>query len=154
MTRTGRAAALLALVVAASACVGPPPAPDGASAPSAPPFTAAVGDAELSVSTVPATSLGAPVAARYDVDRKPGRVLILVDVREDGVARRATLRGQARDLRGVAQTLRFREVATGDHLEYVAIARATAPDTLRFELDVALDDGTHATLRFSRDLVR
>ena len=93
-----------------------------------------------------------PVARRYGVEQARNRVLVLVSLTEGEAPQTAAVTGQARDLRGVAQALSFREVQTDGFIDYVAVATATPPDTLRFELDVADTSGQRTTLRFSRDL--
>ncbi len=145
-----------ACLVVAGGCSGAPSS-DGPSSASAQagaiPETAALGDAEVSASVVPTHGLSAIVAERYGIERARNRVLVLVGLTAGEAPQRARVSGQARDLRGVAQSLSFREVQVDGFIDYVAVATATPPDTLRIELDVIDADGRRVTLRFSRDLV-
>ncbi len=146
---------VVACLALTSACSGAPSTP-AASASSgqatAMPETTGLGDAEVSASVVPTRELSAVVARRYGVEQARNRVLVLVSLTEGEAPQTAVVTGQARDLRGVAQALSFREVQTDGFIDYVAVATATPPDTLRFELDVADTSGQRTTLRFSRDL--
>lgn len=146
------AALILLATLAGCGRAPPPPAPASGDPASGMPAVVAIGDAEATASIAPTASLGESIAARYGVTRERGRVLVLVGLSAGDGARPATVTGQARDLRGVAQGLVFREVRTGGRIEYVATARATPPDTLRFDLDIESADGQRARLRFSRDL--
>ena len=153
----GRIALALSLSAALAGC-GPSPSPssgtDGAAQRDAAlPALATVGEAEASASVVPTSMLSDTVAARYGVTREPGRVLVLVGLRVGDEAQRATVSGQARDLRGVAQSLEFREVQADGLVDYVATARIRPPDTLRFDIGVVTDDQQRAQLKFSRDIL-
>lgn len=153
-SRAGFVSGLLAaaLVVASAGCSRAPSTPAPSASGAQMPETVTLGDAEVSVSVVPTSILSDTVAHRYGVARERNRVLVLVGLRAGDASRNATVSGRARDLRGVAQALTFREVQADGFVDYVAVAAATPPDTLRFELDVVDAAGQRATLRFSRDL--
>ena len=152
-----RIALALTLSVALAGCSPSPSSSSGmdgaAQRDAARPAIAAVGDAEASASVVPTSMLSDAVAARYGVTREPGLVLVLVGLRVGDEAQRATVSGQARDLRGVAQSLEFREVQADGLIDYVSTARIRPPDTLRFDIGVVTGDQERAQLKFSRDIL-
>lgn len=146
---------IVACLVLTSACSDAPSTPAVSASngqATAMPEMAVLGDAEVSASVVPTRGLSTVVAGRYGVEQARNRVLVLVSLTEGEAPQTAVVSGRARDLRGVAQALSFREVQTDGFIDYVAVATATPPDTLRFELDVVDTAGQRTTLRFSRDL--
>ncbi|MCD9028207.1 DUF4426 domain-containing protein [Luteimonas sp. BDR2-5] len=154
--RTLRIAALPLLLLALGCSRAPstPAASAAGSEESRMPATMSVGDTEVLASVVPTLALNDAIAAQYGIDRARDRVLVLVSLRAGDDARQGHVGATARDLRGVRQSIAFREVRTGDLVDYVGIARVTPPDTLRLDIDVVLADGRRTTLRFSRDIAR
>ncbi|KLI98846.1 hypothetical protein WQ56_13975 [Luteimonas sp. FCS-9] len=144
------------MALALAACGAGPAAPpaggdDGAVAM---PERALLGTAEVEASVVPTARIGEAAARQYGIDRADDRVLVLVSVRAGDTAPAVTVSGHARDLRGVRQTLDFAPVTVDGHVDHVATAHATGPDTLRLEIGVAGADGARTTLRFSREIPR
>ncbi|MBB1088169.1 DUF4426 domain-containing protein [Lysobacter sp. SG-8] len=158
LSRIPRAVPLLAGLLLA-ACGGgqaPPPGVE-AQAPMQEDAVAHIGDdVRVRASVLPTARLNAAVAAQYGVTPSPGTVLVLVGVRQgpetDEAALPATLDAHAFDLRGVRQDLPLRPVSSGNLLDYVGVVWITPPDSLRFDIDVRLDDGRRTRLRFSRDV--
>jgi len=117
------------------------------------PAQVTLGNVEVTASVVPSMQLGA-AATRYRVEPADGRVLVLVAARDGVTDVPVQVTGEARDLRGVRQALRFAPVDTGSGIEHLALARADGPDTLRFDLEVTFADGGRTALRFNRDIPR
>lgn len=147
---------LVAFALLATACGQAPSQAEVAAAATnaAMPAQVTVGDLEVLGSVVPTASLSAAVASRYRVEPSRDRALVLVNVRRGEAAPAAQVTGEVRDLRGVRQVLDFDAVHLDGSTEYVATARVDGPDTLRFDLQVATDDGERVSLRFSRDIPR
>ena len=147
-------ACIASVLLLAAGCGGAPPAPvtGAGNNENRMPETATLGDTEVQASVVPTLALNDAIAARYGVTRARDRVLVLVSLRAGDTARAGRVEASARDLRGVRQSIEFREVRADALVDYVGIARVAPPDTLRLEVDVALADGQRTRLRFSRDI--
>ncbi|VXB86265.1 conserved exported hypothetical protein [Luteimonas sp. 9C] len=157
MIECTRALCLAGLALLATACgQAPSDAADAQAAAqnAAMPAQTMLGDAEVMASVVPAAHVGAAVAKRYAIEPARDRALVLVSVQRGDVPVPVQITGEARDLRGVRQTLAFDAVDLDGRVEHVAVARVSGPDTLRLDLRITAEDGARATLRFNRDLPR
>jgi hypothetical protein len=157
MTEIARAACIVGLALLATACGQSPPVETGAAGGAqnaAMPAQTMLGDAEVMASVVPAAHMGAAVARRYAIEPARDRALVLVSVQRDDVPVPVQITGNARDLRGVRQTLAFDSVDLDGLVEHVAVARVSGPDTLRIDLQITAEDGARTTLRFNRDIPR
>ncbi len=146
----------LALAVVLAGCGGAPP-PHGGADPAQATQEAIVrlGSVVVRANAIPADALGEAVARQYGIARDPGTVMLLVGVRRDHggeeTALPARVAATATDLLGKRQAIAMREVRSGGFVDYVGIARVIAPDTLRFDVDVAPEGGTPVNLQFNRD---
>ena len=157
MTEITRALCLAGLALLATACGQAPSDPADAQAGAqnaAMPAQTMLGDAEVMASVVPAAHMGAAVARRYAIEPARDRALVLVSVQRGDVSVPVQITGEARDLRGVRQTLAFDAVDLDGRVEHVAVARVSGPDTLRLDLQITAEDGARATSRFNRDIPR
>ncbi|MDR6991422.1 DUF4426 domain-containing protein [Luteimonas sp. 3794] len=157
MTEITRALCLAGLALLATAC-GQAPSNEADAQTSAQnaamPAQTMLGDAEVMASVVPAAHMGAAVARRYAIEPARDRALVLVSVQRGDVSVPVQITGDARDLRGVRQTLTFDAVDLDGLVEHVAVARVSGPDTLRLDLQITAEDGARTTLRFNRDIPR
>lgn len=157
MTEITRALCLAGIALLATACgQAPSDAADAQAAAqnAAMPAQTMLGEAEVMASVVPAAHMGAAVAKRYAIEPARDRALVLVSVQRGDVSVPVQITGEARDLRGVRQTLAFDAVDLEGRVEHVAVARVSGPDTLRLDLQITAEDGARATLRFNRDIPR
>ncbi len=157
MTDIARALCLAGLALLATACGQAPSDPAYAQVGAqnaAMPAQTMLGDAEVMASVVPAAHMGAAVARRYAIEPARDRALVMVSVQRGNVSVPVQITGDARDLRGVRQTLGFDAVDLDGRVEHVAVARVSGPDTLRLDLQITAEDGARATLRFNRDIPR
>lgn len=157
MIEIARAACLAGLALLATACGGEPSIDSGAASGAqnaAMPAQTLLGDAEVMASVVPAAHMGAAVARRYAIEPARDRALVLVSVQRGAASVPVQITGEARDLRGVRQTLAFDAVDLDGRVEHVAVARVSGPDTLRLDLQITAEDGARTTLRFNRDIPR
>jgi len=155
MTEVTRALRLAGLALLATACGQAPSDAADVQADTqnaAMPAQTLLGDAEVMASVVPAAHMGASVARRYAIEPARDRALVLVSVQRGDVSVPVQITGEARDLRGVRQTLAFDAVDLDGRVEHVAVARVSGPDTLRLDLQITAEDGARATLRFNRDI--
>jgi len=117
--------------------------------------TLRTGDVVVRANAMPTQSLGDAVARQYGIERDDKTVLLLVGVRRGTDAQETALPARidatATDLMGHRQDIALREVRSGDFIDYVGTARVIPPDTLRFELQIALEGKSWGTLRFNRD---
>jgi hypothetical protein len=140
-----------------SACGGPPPGSEaGSSRPAAPQEAIVrVGDVVVRANAVATARLSEPVATQYGVARDEASVMLLVGVRKivDGQEASLPARVGARavDLLGKRQAPGMREVRSGGFIDYVGEFRISAPETLRFDIEVVTAEGRRATLQFNRD---
>jgi hypothetical protein len=115
------------------------------------------GDLILHYSALPTLQLQPEVARQYGLTRSAGRALLNVAVRRtqaDGsdIAVAATVSASATNLAGQRQDLRMREVREGDAIYYLAEARISDGETLRFELSATVDGAPRPlAVRFQQD---
>jgi len=118
--------------------------------------SARLGNIVVRANAIPTANLGEAIARQYGIDRDDGTVMLLVGVRrEDGNGNEAALPARvtvvATDLLGKRQRPVMREVRSGDFIDYVGTARVIAPDTLRFDIDIAPGNAPAMELHFNRD---
>lgn len=118
------------------------------------------GDATVRASAVQTSTLPPQVAAEYGIARDDRSVLLLVVVRRGPAGQEAALPARitatVTDLRGRRQAITMREMRTKGPgtevlLDYIGTVELSPPDTLRFDLTVALDGGATSTMQFTRD---
>lgn len=113
------------------------------------------GGATIRASAVPTASLAAEVAGRYGIVRDDRTVLLLVAVRKGTEMQEtsvpATITATATNLSGQRQPVALRELRSGDLLDYVGTVQTSLPDTLRFDLTIAVEGGATSTMQFSRE---
>ncbi|HVI58269.1 MAG TPA: DUF4426 domain-containing protein [Luteimonas sp.] len=111
------------------------------------------GDVVVRASAMPTEMLGEAVARQYGIERAPGNVLLLVGVRRGSAetALPARVAATATDLLGKRQAIAMREVRSGEFVDYAGTAHVIAPDTLRFDIEVAPEGGAPMKLQFNRD---
>jgi hypothetical protein len=112
------------------------------------------GDIVVRANAIPTTMLGETVAKQYGIVRDDGSVMLLVgvrrvDSRETAVPARIT--ASATNLLGKQQAVVLREVRSGEFIDYVGVVDMIAPDTLRFDIEVAPEGATRMELHFNRD---
>jgi hypothetical protein len=166
--RTHDRHATLGLAIAGllAACGGPSPQADAMRQQAGAPQEASlrVGDLVVRANAVQASTLGEAVARQYGVDRGAGTVMLLVGVRRvesdaEETSVPARVGATAVDLLGRRQAPEMREVrsgsagsGTGDgFIDYVGSFRVAAPETLRFDVELVVEDGQRMTLQFNRD---
>lgn len=159
-------AVVAAVALALSACSREAPTPTSSDT-SAPADAGAsqeavsqAGDATVRASAVQTSTLPPQVAAEYGIVRDHRSVLLLVAVRRgpagQEVAAPARITATVTDLRGRRQPVTMREMRTKGPgtevlLDYIGTVEVSPPDTLRFDLTVALDGGATSTMQFTRD---
>lgn len=111
------------------------------------------GDVVVRASAIPTDMLGEAVARQYGIERAPGTVLLLVGARRGSAeaALPARVSATATDLLGKRQAIAMREVRSGEFVDYAGTARVIAPDTLRFDVEVATEGAAPMSLQFNRD---
>jgi hypothetical protein len=116
----------------------------------------ASGDLVLHYAAIPTLQLTPEVARQYGLTRSSGRALLNIAIRQrDGSggdrAVAATVTASATNSVGQRQDLRLREVREGDAIYYLAEARTSDGETLRFEVDAAVEGVARPlTARFSQ----
>ncbi len=150
-TRAHPACALL-LAVALAGCGKPSMPPSTAPQP---PAELRTGEVTVRATTLPTLRLNDAMAHEYGVERDAGSVLLVVGLRRGTQAQETSVSGRvsarASDLLGNRQEIALRRIEGAGYIDYVGVARVSAPDTLRFEIDVRPDGAPAATLRFHRD---
>ncbi|HSM11287.1 MAG TPA: DUF4426 domain-containing protein [Lysobacter sp.] len=145
--------ALLAVALTA-ACSGSPPPPRAAGG-ATQSATVRSGDVTIRASAVPTSTLGAAVAAEYGIQRGDDTVLLLVALRKGAEGQEVSIPAQVRvtvtDLSGQRQDLPMRELRSGDLLDYIGTVDVSAPDTLRFDLQIVREGGEVSSMQFTRE---
>lgn len=153
---------LMAIVIATgllAGCGGGPSAPvPAATLADSQDTTVQIGDITARATVMRTSMLGTEVAGKYGIKRAENQLMLLVGLRrgDEGaeVSVPATIVATASDLRGGRSTIELRELHSGDLLDYVGTVPVTLPDTLKFELDITLDDGSRTTMQLTRDFKR
>lgn len=114
-----------------------------------------VGDVEIRASVVQTSALPDSVARQYGIERDAKTLLLLVAVRKgpaaSAIALPARVTAKVTDLRGGQQDIVMREIQTGGLVDAVGTTRTTLPDTLRFDLTVAVDAMAPVRMQFERE---
>jgi hypothetical protein len=116
----------------------------------------ASGDFVLHYAAIPTLQLTPDVARQYGLTRSSGRALLNIAIRQrDGSggdrAVTATVTASATNSAGQRQDLRLREVREGDAIYYLAEARVSDGETLRFEVDARVEGAVRPlSARFSQ----
>lgn len=152
--RTVVLAPLVALGLAA--CGGSaPPAPSSGASNTTQEAVSRIGDVTIRATAVPTATLSAPVAAQYGITRTDNTVMLLIGVRQGSDAQEtalpANITATATDLRGRRHVIEMRELRSGDLLDYVGTVEVSAPDTVRFDVQVVREGGATSQMQFSRD---
>ncbi|GAB3342774.1 hypothetical protein GCM10027359_23200 [Marilutibacter aestuarii] len=150
---------MLVAIATAAGCgrdAATPPAPRAHADATSEEAVATLGDARVRASVVPTARISDAVARQYGIEPATNTVLLLVGVRTgpemNETALPAQVAASVQDLRGVSQPLELRRIDNGTLIDYVGTARVAPPDSLRFDVDVVLEDGRRTRLRFSRDI--
>lgn len=143
------------MLLAVAGCGGTPPSTDGA--PASQESTHEFADVRVRATTLPTMMLGEAVAREYGIERRDGLVMLLVGARRGDeaaeVSAPARISVTTTDLRGQRQRVEMRELHSGELVDHVGTLPVEAPETLRFEVEIALADGTRSTMRFNRDFL-
>jgi hypothetical protein len=153
-----RSLVTLLLGVLLAGCGGnapPPAAPAGPTAGASAEAVARIGDISVHVSAVQTSLLSESVARQYDIARDPNTVLLLVAPRkgeaEDAPAGAARVSATATDLRGARQDIPLHAVEVAGLTDYIGTVTTSLPDTLRFDVRIALENGATSSVQLSRD---
>ena len=115
------------------------------------------GDVVVHYSALATERLLPAMAKTYDIVRSRDRGLVNIAVERKGAGNatmRAAVDGTAVSLSGETVALRFRELAEGGTVSYIAEFPLKAPDTYRFTIAITPEHATTAnTLKFSQDFV-
>lgn len=119
--------------------------------------TTRIGDTTVRATVLRTALLGEMVADKYGIVRADNQVMLLVGLRRGASSEEtsvpARITATATDLRGQRHTIELRELHSGDLLDYLGTVQVSLPDTLRFELDITLENGAHTTMRFNREFL-
>jgi hypothetical protein len=114
-----------------------------------------VGDVEIRASVVQTSALPDSVARQYGIERDAKTLLLLVAVRKgpaaSAIALPARVTAKVTDLRGGQQDIVMRDIQTAGLVDAVGTTRTTLPDTLRFDLTVAVDAMAPVRMQFERE---
>lgn len=114
-----------------------------------------LGDVSIRASVVQTSALPQSVARQYDIERSPETLLLLVGARKgppsSAVAIPVHVTARVTDLRGGQQRIAIHEMREGDSIDSAGILRTTLPETLRFDLTVAISGQPPVTMQFVRD---
>lgn len=150
----------IALVVGLLAgCSGEPPPPvPAATLTASQDAVTRIGDVTVRATVMPTAMLGDLVAAKYDIPRADNRIMLMVGLRRGAEGLETSVPAKivatASDLRGKRTTIELRELTNDSLVDYLGIVPVTLPDTLKFDLDITLDDGARTTLQFTREFPR
>lgn len=116
---------------------------------------ARAGDVTMRATAIPSSRLNPVMARRYGVEPDDDRILLVVGLRRGDATNETSVTGrvqaQASNLLGTRQKVPLREVHNDGFIDYVGEVRVSAPDTLRFEVNVRPDGAPPTTLLFHRD---
>jgi hypothetical protein len=114
-----------------------------------------LGDVTIRASVVQTSALPQSVARQYDIERSPETLLLLVGARKgppaSAVAIPVRVTARVTDLRGDQQRIAMREVREGDSIDSAGMVRTSLPETLRFDLSVAIAGQPPVKMQFVRD---
>lgn len=156
--------ALLAGALATAACSGgSPPTPAKPMPDNGGESVRTVGDITVRANAMQTSALNEAVARGYGIERSDKTAMLLVGVRkgqgaaETSVPARVTVR--VAGLGGAAREIEMRELRTGGAAagsgqaltDYIGTMQISLPDTLRFDIDVAVKNGQTVKVQFSRE---
>jgi hypothetical protein len=114
-----------------------------------------IGDTTVRANVIRTALLNEAVARSYGIARAENTVLLLVGVRKGAEAQEkavpATITANVSHLIGAPQALTLREQRAGEWIDYVATFEVSPPDTLRFDLNIAVEGGVRSNMQFTRD---
>lgn len=114
-----------------------------------------IGDVTARATVMPTAMLGSLVAEKYGIRRADDQIMLLVGLRRgEGSAEvsvPARIVATASDLRGGRRPIELRELSSGELMDYVGTVQVSLPDTLKFEIDITLEDGARKTMQFTRE---
>ncbi|KIQ97882.1 hypothetical protein TI01_0573 [Lysobacter sp. A03] len=114
-----------------------------------------IGDVTARATVMPTTMLGSLVAEKYGIRRADDQVMLLVGLRRGEASAEisvpARIVATASDLRGGRRPIELRELSSGELMDYVGTVQVSLPDTLKFEIEITLEDGARKTMQFTRD---
>lgn len=151
--------ACLLLAAATAGCDGGGPT----SAPAVPASSmqeavARAGDVTIRASVLPTAMLDERVARGYGIERSDRVAMLLVSLRRGPEGQETSVPAQvlakASDLRGRAHLVEMRELRSAGPdglLDYVGTLEIDPPDTLRFDVQVTLEDGVTSAMQFTRE---
>ena len=139
-----------------TACSGQPAAPvPAATMAESQDTVVTIGDVTARATVMPTATLGSLVAEKYGIRRADDQVMLLVGLRRGEesaeVSVPARIVATASDLRGGRRPIELRELSSGDLMDYVGTLQLSLPDTLKFEIEITLEDGARKTMQFTRD---
>ena len=145
---------MIALLVALASCGRDAP-PVTASSSQAPSQLAEVriGDVVVHASVVQTSTLAAPVAQEYGLERSDRIAMLLVSARAaDGNPAPAgvTVTATASPASGAPAAIDLREVRSGGFVDRVGTVGIAPPETIRFDVQVRYGAAT-STIQFTRD---
>lgn len=112
------------------------------------------GNLRVRFNALPTLSLSKAMAQEYGVTREAGTALVVIALRQMEAGEEVVAEGEvtaiARDLSGKPQRLEFREVRTGEYIDYIATVKTSTHDTYRFDVTVRAN-GQAMSLQFSRN---
>lgn len=151
------AAALAAGLLAGCGGEQAPPVP-AATLPASQDEVHRIGDVTVRATVMPTSMLGELVAAKYDIPRADNQVMLVIGLRRGPEASEVSVPAKivatVSDLRGMRANVALRELTSGSLVDYLGTVTVTLPDTLKFDLDITLDDGARTTMQFTRDFKR
>ena len=111
-------------------------------------------DLRVHYNVMPTLTLPEAMAREYGVAKDADTALVFVALRRlvngQEQAARGEVAGQALDLQGKRQQLRFASVRIGEYTDHIGTIQVGARDSYRFELDVRAEGRTHA-VKFQRN---
>ncbi len=117
---------------------------------------AEIGEVTVRASATQTSMLPESVAREYGVKRSPGTLLVLVAVRQGPSATATSLPAMVTatvtDLRGGQQVIAMRQVHSGALVDSIGSTQTTLPDTLRFDLTVAVEGMAPVRMQFQREV--
>lgn len=112
-----------------------------------------LGNHDVHYIVLPTTFLQPAIASQYNLPRGRDRALVNISVlTPGGQPVVAKVSGTATNLIGQAQELDFREVREGKAVYYLAVARTTNEEHLRFAITITTDNGDSHTLEFRQKM--
>ena len=144
--------ALAWLLCASTGCGGGSPPSNATMSPE--PARLQIGDLDVQASTAPLHALPAAVLRRYGIAASDRGVLLLVTARRAERSVPAQVSVFVTDLRGERRPLPMRAVQVEGYQDHLGVVEVAPPETLRFDVRIAIDGQPPARLQFNRDFAR